>query len=85
MKYFFDTNIISSLVREEEAIIDKIQEIATKDDNEFYINRLVYLEYLRAIPYTHRNLYNNTKETLDSFIKLDITQEIYEISVMTGI
>jgi predicted nucleic acid-binding protein len=81
MKYFFDTNIISNLVRKDANTIKILNEIASEDDTELYINRLVYLESLRAIPLTHKKLYNNTKETLDSFIKLDITQNIYNESV----
>lgn len=81
MKYFFDTNIISNLVRNDTDTINIVKEIASKEDAELYINRLVYVESLRAIPLTHTKLYNNTKETLDSFVKLDITQNIYNESV----
>ena len=81
MKYFFDTNIISDLIREKEDSINRIQELASEEDTEFYINRLVYLESLRAIPIERKKLYDDAKETLDSFTKLDITQEIYDTSV----
>lgn len=81
MKYFFDTNVISNLVREDSAAISKLQELASDETSEFYINRLVFMESLRAIPFTHKKLYKNTKETLGSFEKLEITQEIYEKSV----
>lgn len=81
MKYFFDTNIISNLVRKDAETIRIINEIASMDDSELYINRLVYLESLRAIPLTRTKLYHSTKEALDNFTKLDITQEIYDISV----
>ena len=81
MKYFFDTNIISDFARKKEETINKVQELASKEESEFYINRLVYLESLRAIPSSYKKLYNDVKETLDSFIKLDITQEIYDVSV----
>jgi len=81
MKYFFDTNIISDLVRKKEETISKIEEIAKDENSEFYINRLVYMESLRAIPLTHRKLYEKTQEALDNFEKLDITQEIYNKSI----
>jgi len=81
MKYFFDTNVISNLVREDSAAISKLQELASDETSEFYINKLVFMESLRAIPLTHKKLYNNTKETLESFEKLEITQDIYEKSV----
>lgn len=81
MKYFFDTNVISRLVKEDSAAISKLQELASDETSEFYINSLVFMESLRAIPFTYKKLYNNTKETLGSFEKLEITQEIYEKSV----
>jgi predicted nucleic acid-binding protein len=81
MKYFFDTNIISDLVGKKEETISKIEEIAKDENSELYINRLVYMESLSAIPLTHRKLYEKTQEALDNFEKLDITQEIYNKSI----
>ncbi|PNV83856.1 MAG: hypothetical protein C0627_03430 [Sulfurimonas sp.] len=81
MKYFFDTNVISNLVREDSAAIIKLQELASNEENRFYINRLVFMESLRAIPLNRVNLYKNTKETLENFEKLEITQDIYDKSV----
>lgn len=81
MKYFFDTNVISNLVKKDETAIAKLQEIASNDSSELYTNRLVYLESLRAIPLTHKKLFEATKETLESFEKLEITQEIYDKSI----
>lgn len=81
MKYFFDTNVISRLVKKESETIQKIQALATDETSEFYINRLVYMESLRAIPMTRTKLYCQTKATLESFEKLDITQDIYDESV----
>ena len=81
MKYFFDTNVISNLVRENPIAKAKLQEIASNDNSEFYINRLVFMESLRAIPMDRKNLFDKTKETLESFEKLEITQEIYDKSV----
>lgn len=81
MKYFFDTNVICRLVNKDSDAIEKIQELTADESSEFYINRLVYMESLRAIPITHKKLYRNTIETLDNFEKLDITQEIYNKSI----
>lgn len=39
------------------------------------------MESLRAIPLTHINLFDRTKETLESFEKLEIKQEIYDKSI----
>ena len=81
MKYFFDTNVISRLVSKDDDAIKKITELASNENSKFYINRLVYMESLRAIPQKRTKLYNNTKETLESFEKLDITQDIYDESI----
>jgi predicted nucleic acid-binding protein len=77
VKYFLDTNVISNLVRKDEKAIEKIKDI-TKDGNyELYINRLVYMESLRAIPLKRESLYIKTKELLDSLTKVDIKEETY--------
>ncbi len=81
MKYFFDTNVISNLVRKDETAIARLQEIASNESSELYTNRLVFMESLRAIPLTHKKLFESTKETLESFEKLEITQDIYDKSV----
>lgn len=81
MKYFFDTNVISGLAKKEANAIAKLQELALDDTSEFYTNRLVFMESLRAIPMNRKKLFNQTKETLESFEKLEITQEIYNRSV----
>ncbi len=81
MKYFFDINVISRLVSKDNDAIKKITELASDENSEFYINRLVYMESLRAIPQKRIKLYNDTKETLESFEKLDITQDIYDKSI----
>lgn len=81
MKYFFDTNVISNLVREDSVAIAKLQELALDETSEFYTNRLVFMESLRAIPMDRKNLFNKTKSTLENFEKLEITQKIYDKSV----
>ena len=81
MKYFFDTNVISNLVRKEAVAITKLQELASDSKAEFYTNQLVFMESLRAIPLTHKKLFDATKETLENFEKLEITQDIYNKSI----
>lgn len=81
MKYFFDTNVISNLVTEDATAIAKIQELASNEESEFFINRLVLMESLRAIPINRKKLFYKTKETLENFEKLDITQDIYNASI----
>lgn len=81
MNYFFDTNVISNLVKKDKTTIAKLQAIALDDSSRLFINRLVYLESLRAIPLSHSKIFGNTKKTLESFEKLEITQDIYEEAV----
>lgn len=81
MKYFLDTNVISRFVSKDTDAVAKITSIASDDDNELFINELVYLEALRAIPITHKKLFAQTKEALDMCEKLDIPQEIYDKAV----
>ncbi len=77
MKYFLDTNVISGIVGKDADTIA----IVENEENEFFINRLVYLESLRAIPLTHKKLFEQTKKTLEGFENLDIPQEIYSKSI----
>lgn len=81
MNYFFDTNVISRLAKRDPDTIEHLQEIASDPESAFFVNRLVYLESLRAIPSTHTKLYNTTKTTLDMFVKIDMTQEIYDRTI----
>ena len=62
MKYFLDTNVISKLVKKDSEAIAKMKAITKEDAPEFYINRLVKLESLRAIPLTHKKLYTKPKK-----------------------
>jgi predicted nucleic acid-binding protein len=81
MNYFFDTNVISRLAKKDPTTIEHLQSIASDPESAFFVNRLVYLESLRAIPSTHSKLYNATKTTLDMFVKIDMTQEIYDRTI----
>jgi len=77
VKYFFDTNVISRFTSKKPEAIEKMKEIARETSPEFYINRLVKLESLRAIPLTHTKLYTKTQKTLDLFREVEIKPEIY--------
>ena len=80
MKYFFDTNIIIDILDKKEGAIEKLEALLL-EDSEILINRLVYLESLRTIHFKHKRIFKEAKETLDSFEKLDIKQEIYDEAV----
>ena len=81
MRYFFDTNIIIDIFDKQKKALDLLTNIASDEYNEIVINRLVYLESLRTIPTNDTNVYNRAKKTLDSFEKVDITQEIYDKAI----
>jgi len=87
MKYFFDTNVISKIVlflinkkepsENDIEILREIKNILKDKDSQIYINRLVELEALRAIPKTHKKLFKETKNILNEFEKLVISKDIY--------
>ena len=81
MRYFFDTNIIIDIFDKQKKALDLLTNIASDEYNEIVINRLVYLESLRTIRTKDTNVYNLAKETLDSFEKVDITQEVYDKAI----
>jgi predicted nucleic acid-binding protein len=81
VKYFFDTNVISKLVKNDPEAMVKIREITEEEEPEFYINRLVKLESLRAIPLTHKKLYTKTEDTLNLFRELEIKPDIYNEAI----
>jgi predicted nucleic acid-binding protein len=81
MKYFLDTNIISRIVSNDVDTMKIVKNIAEDEESEFFVNELVYMESLRAIPLTHKKLFERTKEALENFESLDIPQEIYSKSI----
>jgi len=81
VKYFLDTNVISKLVKKDSEAIAKMKAITQEDAPEFYINRLVKLESLRAIPLTHKKLYTKTEETINLFREVEIKPSIYSEAI----
>jgi predicted nucleic acid-binding protein len=81
VKYFLDTNVISKLVKKDSEAIAKMKEITQENVPEFYINRLVKLESLRAIPLTYKKLYTKTEETLNLFREVEIKPDIYSEAI----
>jgi len=78
VRYFFDTNIIIDIFDKQKKALDLLTNIASDEYNEIVINRLVYLRTIRT---KNTNVYNRAKKTLDSFEKVDITQEIYDKAI----
>jgi len=78
VKYFFDTNIIIDLCDNEEAAKNRFKEIASQNDSEIFVNRLVVLEALRTIHFNNKKIFREAVEILNGFDSLNIKQEIYD-------
>ena len=81
MRYFFDTNIIIDILDKKDDVLERLEAISLDEDSEIVINKLVYLEALRTIRFRDKNIFRQAKNTLDSFEKVDIKQEIYDDTV----
>ncbi len=81
MKYFIDTNIIIDFLNKQDKAIQKLAEIASQNDSELYVNRLVSLESLRTIPMQNTKIFKNAQKTLESFETLDMNPEIYNNAI----
>lgn len=81
MKYFVDTNIIIDFFNKNPEAIAKITEIASEEDSEIFVNRLVYLESLRTIPKNNNRIFRDSKTVFELFEFLDINQEIYDLAI----
>jgi predicted nucleic acid-binding protein len=81
MKYFIDTNIIIDFLNQEESAIEKLTQLASVEDSELYINKLVCIESLRTIPYKNSGVFRESKQVLETFEKLEILPEIYEKAI----
>ena len=56
---------------------EQLERILLDEDNEVFINRLVLVETLRTIHFTHKRKFREAESTLESFEKLDIKDDIY--------
>ena len=85
MKYFIDTNIIIDLLGQDKKLKEKavkqLKELALKEDSEFFVNRLVTIESLRTIHFTHKERFREAKEKLQYFRQVDIRPQIYNDAI----
>ena len=94
MRYFIDTNLIIDYCADEtkknisenrrQQILEAknlLNPILADDDSLIFINRLVYLETLRTIRLTDKNIFRQTEQILNLFEILDVNQTIYEQAV----
>jgi len=77
MRYFIDTNVIIDFLDGKQDAIDILFPLLQDSNTSIYINRLVMIESLRGIKYTHSNKFKQAKEALEQFQQLDIKEEIY--------
>jgi len=81
VRYFFDTNIIIDIFDKNEEALNRLTSIASEEDSEIVINRLVYVEALRTIRLKHKKIFREAKKTLDSFSKVSIEESIYNDAI----
>ena len=81
MKYFIDTNIIIDFLEKNDEAIKLLSKIASEEESALYINRLVCIETLRTIHFDNSRIFNEAKESLESFEKLEIKPEVYEKAI----
>jgi len=81
MKYFIDTNIIIDFLDKKEVAIEQLKTLAQEEESELFINRLVAVETLRTIRFSHKKIFREAEEKLSFFRKLDIEPEIYEEAI----
>ena len=81
MRYFVDANILIDFLNKKEEAINLLTNIANEEESIIYTNRLVNLESLRTIPVKNKKIFKNAKEILESFEKVDITDEVYNETI----
>ena len=81
MKYFIDTNIIIDFLDNKEEAIEQLKTLALEEESELFINRLVLVETLRTIRFSHKKIFREAKEKLSFFRKVDIKPIIYEEAI----
>ncbi len=81
MKYFIDTNIIIDFLDKKEEAIEQLKALALEEESELFINRLVLVETLRTIRFSHKKIFREAKEKLSFFRKVDIEPRIYEEAI----
>jgi len=60
---------------------ERLEKVLLEENSEIFINRLVFVEALRTIHFTHSKKFREAKNTLDSFTKVNIKQEIYNEAI----
>ena len=81
MKYFIDTNVIIDLLDNKKEAKEQIKALLLEENSELFINRLVLVETLRTIHFTHSKKFREAKKKLEWFQKVDIEPKIYNEAI----
>jgi len=81
VKYFIDTNVIIDLLDNKEEAKEQIKALLVEENSELFINRLVLLETLRTIHFTHSKKFREAEEKLQLFRAVDIKPIIYDEAI----
>lgn len=81
MKYFIDTNVIIDLLDNKEEAKEQIKALLLEENSELFINRLVLVETLRTIHFTHSKKFREAEKKLEWFQKVNIKPKIYHEAI----
>ena len=81
MKYFIDTNIIIDFLANNEEAKRQLKALFLQENSELFINRLIVMETLRTIHFTHKKVFREAEEKLTLFQQLDIKPKVYEKAI----
>jgi len=81
VKYFIDTNVIIDLLDNKEEAKEQIKALLAEENSELFINRLVLLETLRTIHFTHSKKFREAEKKLELFMQVDIQPQVYDDAI----
>ena len=81
MKYFIDTNVIIDLLDNKKEAKEQIKALLLEENSELFINRLVLVETLRTIHFTHSKKFREAEKKLEWFQKVNIKPKIYNEAI----
>ena len=82
MNYLFDSCLlIDAYDKKIPEAMERVRQVFSEDDAEFFINRLALLETLRGIKWVDTKKFQTLKSTLEIFTVVDIEQEIYDNAI----
>lgn len=81
--YFVDTNVIIDFIKKKDTkAANELEQLLKQEDVSLVINRIVFMETLRAFPKSEeKNFLSTEKILLESFLLVDIDHQIVARSV----